>query len=151
MLKVLVINGPNLNMLGKRPKEIYGTQTLEDIIEELNKYALDKLDLSFYQSNYEGDIVTRIQEAVGAYDAIVINPAAYTHTSVAIRDALEIFQGIIIEVHLSDINQREEFRKIDYIKHVADITFMGEGLNSYKKALEYIIKCEDKISINVVE
>lgn len=151
MQKVLIINGPNLNMLGKRPKEIYGVMTLEEINNELITYSKDKLDLFFYQSNYEGDIVTRIQEAVGNYDAIVINPAAYTHTSVAIRDALEIFQGIIVEVHLSDINDREDFRKTDYITAIADITFLGEGLNSYKKALEYIIKRNDKIKIDVME
>ena len=117
-MNVLVINGPNLNMLGLRPKEHYGALTLNEINEAMLELAKDKMNLTFMQSNYEGDIVTEIQKAIGRYDAIIINPAAYTHTSVAIHDALEIFQGIKIEVHLSHVDDREDFRKINYVRSV---------------------------------
>ena len=123
--KVLVINGPNLNMLGKRPKEHYGAKTLDEINELIKKEAGDSFEINFYQSNYEGDIVTIIQDAVTEYDAIVINPAAYTHTSVAIHDALEIFNGVKIEVHLSKVDEREDFRKINFVRSVCDKCFSG--------------------------
>ena len=93
-MNVLVINGPNLNMLGLRPKEHYGALTLDEINNAMKEEAYGKMDLTFIQSNYEGDIITEIQNAIGRYDAIIINPGAYTHTSVAIHDALEIFQGV---------------------------------------------------------
>ena len=105
-MKVLVINGPNLNMLGKRPKEHYGSLTLYEINDLMLKEADGALDLEFFQSNSEGEIITEIQLAVGNFDAIIINPGAYTHTSVAIHDALEIFDGIKIEVHLSEVDDR---------------------------------------------
>lgn len=139
-MKVLVINGPNLNMLGLRPKEHYGALTLE----EINNYMLKNssgLELTFYQSNYEGDIVTEIQKALNNYAAIIINPAAYTHTSVAIRDALEIFPGIKVEVHLSHVDEREEFRRINYIRDVCDATFSGRQRDSYLDAINFIRNC----------
>ncbi len=142
-MKVLVINGPNLNMLGYRPKEHYGALTLD----EINKYLLENsssLELNFYQSNYEGDIITEIQKAINNYDAIIINPAAYTHTSVAIRDALEMFQGIKVEVHLSHVDEREEFRRINYIREVCDITFSGRQKDSYLDAVNYILEITNK-------
>ena len=112
MKSVLIINGPNLNMLGKRPKEHYGSLTLDEINELITKENNNYFNLDFYQSNYEGDIVTKIQDAVlGKYDAIIINPAAYTHTSVAIHDALEMFKGVKLEVHLSHVDEREAFRR----------------------------------------
>ena len=138
MKKVLVINGPNLNMLGKRPKEHYGSKTLDEINELIKKEADGFFDVSFYQSNYEGDIVTKIQEALFSFDAIVINPGAYTHTSVAIHDALEMFQGPKIEVHLSKVDEREDFRKINFIISVCTETFAGRLEQSYVDAIKYL-------------
>lgn len=137
-MKVLVINGPNLNMLGLRPKEHYGSKTLDQINKLMQDEALNSLDLTFYQSNYEGDIVTKIQEAVSNFDAIIINPAAYTHTSVAIHDALEIFQGIKIEVHLSEVDNREGYRRINYVREVCNACFSGKHEGSYLDAIKYL-------------
>lgn len=136
-MKVLVINGPNLNMLGKRPKEHYGTKTLEEINELMLKEAGDALTLTFFQSNYEGDIVTQIQKNLDC-DAIIINPAAYTHTSVAIHDALEMFIGKKIEVHLSHVDDREGFRRINYVRDVCDVCFSGKLEGSYIEAINYL-------------
>ena len=137
-MKVLVLNGPNLNMLGKRPKEHYGTKTLEEINNLMIDAAKD-FEFIFYQSNYEGDLVTKIQEAVlNCYDAIIINPAAYTHTSVAIHDALEMFNGKKVEVHLSKVDEREEFRKVNFVRDVVDKTFSGKFEASYIDALMYL-------------
>jgi len=138
-MKVLVLNGPNLNMLGKRPKEHYGSKTLAEISELIVKEAAGQLDLEFYQSNYEGDLVTKIQESL-SYDAIIINPAAYTHTSVAIRDALEMFLGVKIEVHLSHVDDRDDFRKINFIREVCDVCFSGKLEVSYLDAINYLKK-----------
>lgn len=137
-MKILVINGPNLNMLGKRPKEHYGSMTLDEINSLMLKEAKEDQQLTFYQSNYEGDIVTKIQEGLTSYDAIIINPAAYTHTSVAIHDALEMFLGPIIEVHLSHVDDREDFRKVNFIRSVATMTFSGKKEESYVDALKYL-------------
>lgn len=136
-MKILVLNGPNLNMLGKRPKEHYGSLTLEQINNLISKEADDTMDLTFYQSNYEGDLVTKIQQSLN-YDAIIINPAAYTHTSVAIHDALEMFQGIKIEVHLSCVDEREDFRKINYVRDVCNVCFSGKFEGSYIEAIKYL-------------
>ena len=127
-MNVLVINGPNLNMLGLRPKEHYGALTLDEINNAMKEEAYGKMDLTFIQSNYEGDIITEIQNAIGRYDAIIINPGAYTHTSVAIHDALEIFQGVKVEVHLSHVDDREDFRKVNYIRSVCNATFYHPAL-----------------------
>ncbi|MGM9969760.1 MAG: type II 3-dehydroquinate dehydratase [Anaeroplasma sp.] len=137
-MKVLVINGPNLNMLGRRPKEHYGSLTLEEINNKMILDAGDKLSLSFFQSNNEGDIVTAIQKAIFDNDAIIINPAAYTHTSVAIHDALEMFCGPKIEVHLSKVDEREDFRKINYVRSVCDVCFSGKFEGSYLDAIKYL-------------
>lgn len=136
-MKALVINGPNLNMLGKRPKEHYGSLTLYEINDLMLKEA-DDLELEFFQSNSEGDIVTEIQLAIGNFDAIIINPGAYTHTSVAIHDALEIFDGIKIEVHLSDVDNRDDYRKINFVRDVCDKTFSGKKEGSYIEAIKYL-------------
>ncbi len=136
-MNVLIINGPNLNMLGKRPKEHYGALTLEEINALCKKEAENKLQLEFYQSNSEGDIVTKIQESLDK-DAIIINPAAYTHTSVAIHDALEIFTGIKIEVHLSHVDERETFRKVNFVRDVCQICFSGAHEGSYLEAIKYL-------------
>ena len=139
MKNVLIINGPNLNMLGKRPKEHYGSLTLDEINELITKENNNYFNLDFYQSNYEGDIVTKIQDAVlGKYDAIIINPAAYTHTSVAIHDALEMFNGPKLEVHLSHVDEREAFRRINFVRDVTDKCFSGEKEASYTQAIAYL-------------
>ena len=137
-MNVLVINGPNLNMLGYRPKEHYGSLKLDDI-NKLMEQEKGNLNLEFFQSNSEGDIVTKIQDAVfGKYDAIIINPGAYTHTSVAIHDALEMFNGPKIEVHLSAVDSREDFRKINYVRDVCTMTFQGKKEGSYLEAVRYL-------------
>ena len=136
-MRIKIINGPNLNMLGKRPKEHYGSKTLDEINEMIRIEAKGD-EVSFFQSNHEGDIVDEIQKCVGLFDAIVINPGGYTHTSVAIRDALEIFPGKKVEVHLSNINERDDFRKIDYITDVCDKTIMGLQEMSYVEAIKYL-------------
>jgi 3-dehydroquinate dehydratase-2 len=136
-MKVLVINGPNLNMLGKRPKEHYGSLTLDEINNLMIKENNGYFDLEFFQSNYEGAIVTKIQESLDYY-AIIINPAAYTHTSVAIHDALEMFLGIKVEVHLSDVDNREDFRKINFVRDVCTKCFSNEREYSYINAIKYL-------------
>ena len=137
-MKILVINGPNLNMLGIREPDVYGSQSfsaLEDFIRNSAKELL--LDVTLYQSNHEGELVDIIQSAYGVYDGIVINPAAYTHTSVAILDALKAVAIPTVEVHLSDINSREEFRKFSYVSLVAKKTVCGLGFEGYREALKY--------------
>jgi 3-dehydroquinate dehydratase-2 len=137
-MKLLVINGPNLNMLGIREPDIYGAQTfaaLEDFIRASAKEL--KIDVTLYQSNHEGAIVDVIQAAYKKYDGIIINPAAYTHTSVAILDALKAVAIPTVEVHLSDINFREEFRKHSYVSLIAKKTICGLGFDGYREALKY--------------
>lgn len=136
-MKVLVINGPNLNMLGKRPKEHYGSLTLEEINRLMEVENNGYFELEFYQSNYEGDIVTKIQQSLNYY-AIIINPAAYTHTSVVVHDALEMFEGVKIEVHLSDVDNREDFRKVNFVRDVCCKNFANERENSYVNAIKYL-------------
>ncbi|HDM08779.1 MAG: type II 3-dehydroquinate dehydratase [Candidatus Omnitrophica bacterium 4484_49] len=130
--KVLVINGPNLSLLGERQPEIYGKYTLEDICNEMQKVAEgENIHLDFFQSDSEGEIVTRIGQAKGNYDFIIINPAGYTHTSVAIRDAIEAVDIPCIEVHLSNIYKREEFRQRSLIAGVSRGQIAGFGKDSY--------------------
>ena len=140
-MNILIINGPNLNFLGKREPDIYGNHTLEDINEMLGKEAAalsKELKLEFHQSNSEGEIVSKIQDAFGNYDGIIINPAAYTHTSVAIRDAL-LSTGIpTVEVHISNIFKREEFRHKSYVSGVSVGVVSGFGINSYVMGLRGI-------------
>jgi len=137
--KILILNGPNLNMLGTREPEIYGRETLGDIQKTCAGFAKDNaLDIDFKQSNHEGELVTWIQEAFEKVDAIIINAAAYTHTSVAIHDALKLHDIPIIEVHLSNPKDRESFRHLSYIEPLADKVFAGFGAQSYIKALEYL-------------
>lgn len=140
MKKILVINGPNLNMLGIREPDIYGKQDFA-ALESYVRESADTLGLevSLFQSNHEGNIVDKIQSAHGIFDGIVINPAAYTHTSVAILDALKAVGIPTVEVHLSDINSREEFRKHSFVSMVALKTICGLGFEGYRKALEYFV------------
>ncbi len=137
MRRVLVINGPNLNMLGTRQPEIYGSETLSDIETACREKAtaLD-LEIDFFQSNHEGEIVSAIQQARGKFDAIIINPAAYSHTSVAILDALLACDIKVVEVHLSNIHRREEFRRFSYVSKAADGVICGFGKQGYLLALE---------------
>ncbi len=134
-LKVLVLSGPNLNMLGRRAKEHYGTKTLDDII--LLMKFVNNVEIKHYQSNHEGDLVDYIQK-FEEYDGLIINPAAYTHTSIAIRDALEVVTIPKIEVHLSDIYSRENFRHVNYISDVVDKSFIGLREQGYIEALKYL-------------
>lgn len=140
MKKILVINGPNLNMLGIREPDIYGKQTFAALEEFIRSSAKElELQVSLFQSNHEGEIVDIIQSTYGLYDGIVINPAAYTHTSVAILDALKAVGIPTVEVHLSDINSREEFRKHSFVSLVAKKTIAGLGFEGYRQALKYFI------------
>ena len=137
-MKILVINGPNLNMLGIREPDIYGKQDF-DALQKYIRECADALSLkvTLFQSNHEGEIVDVIQAAYGVYDGIVINPAAYTHTSVAILDALKAVGIPTVEVHLSDVKSREEFRRHSFVSLVAKKTIAGLGFEGYKQALEY--------------
>ena len=139
-MKILVINGPNLNMLGVREPEIYGNLTLKKIEEEINKNFGEIVELEFFQSNHEGEIVDKIQNALGVFQGILINPAAYTHTSIAILDALKAVNIPTVEVHISDINQREDFRKHSYVSHYAFKTIAGLGLNSYLEGMKALVE-----------
>ena len=138
-MKVLVINGPNLNYLGIREPEIYGRRDYKALVEFCMQSAGELgFDCEVYQSNHEGCIVDKIQQAYGNIDAIVINPAAYTHTSVAILDALKAVGIPAVEVHLSDVNAREEFRKLSYAGMACVKTYAGYGFEGYKMAMEYL-------------
>ena len=141
MKTIFVINGPNLNMLGIREPEIYGKQTYEDLLNYLKDTAkgLD-VQLQFYQSNHEGDLVDTIQEAYGRADGIILNPAAYTHTSIALADALKAVGVPTVEVHLSDVASREDFRQISYVRPHCVKTICGKGFLGYKEALLYFAK-----------
>lgn len=141
-MKILVINGPNLNFLGIREPDIYGKQTYKDLCELINeKSKKENIDIEIYQSNHEGDIVDKIQNAYfEKMDGIVINPAGYTHTSVAILDALKAVSIPCVEVHISDVSEREEFRRHSYISLVAKKTIKGKGFNGYLEAIDYLIQ-----------
>lgn len=138
-MKILVINGPNINMLGIREKEIYGSGSYDDLCAMIKKHAYEKnIDVTLFQSNHEGDIVDEIQKAYKKYDGIVINPAAYTHTSVAVLDALSAVKIPTVEVHISDVSKREDFRQISYVRLVAEKTIMGKGFSGYLEAMDYL-------------
>ena len=137
---ILVINGPNLNMLGIREKNIYGDKDYKSLIALIKKSAKERgVKVKCYQSNHEGDIVTKIQRAYKKYDGIVINPGAYTHTSVAILDALKAVNIPTVEVHISAINEREDFRQISFVGKFAFLTIAGKGFDGYVQALDAII------------
>ena len=137
-MRIMVINGPNLNMLGIREKEIYGQETYQDLENLINNYCDSKnIDVMVLQSNFEGDIVTFIQDAYfSEYDGIVINPAAYTHTSIAILDALKATSLPFVEVHISDVSKREDFRQVSYIAPYALKRIIGHGFNGYIEAIQ---------------
>ncbi len=139
-MKILIINGPNLNMLGIREPDIYGNRSYEDLLKLIRDHAeKKKLEVIFFQSNHEGDIVDEIQKAYfDMTDGIVINPAAYTHTSVAIADALKAVALPTVEVHISDVDSREDFRKISYVRSVATACVSGLGFDGYLKAIDIV-------------
>ena len=141
-MKILVINGPNLNMLGIREKNIYGAETYEDLKALLEKtFAEQGIEGEIYQSNHEGVLVDRIQQAYfDGTNAIVINPAAYTHTSVAILDALKAVSLPAVEVHISDVKEREDFRQISYAGKACEKTIMGKGFQGYVEAILYLVE-----------
>ncbi len=144
-MKFLVINGPNLNMLGIREPEIYGHTTYQDLENYIQNVAKDfDFEVEIYQSNHEGALIDRIQAAYQKFDGIVINPAAYTHTSVGILDALKAVAIPTVEVHLSDISQRESFRQISYAGLACIKTIAGKGIEGYKLALEFLIETLEK-------
>ncbi len=139
-MKILVINGPNINMLGIREPGIYGTNTYGDLLALIQTSAKEMgVQVKHFQSNHEGAIVDEIQAAYGKFDGIVINPAAYTHTSVAILDALKAVGIPAVEVHISDVDNREEFRKISYAGLACVKTIKGHGLQGYREAMEYLV------------
>lgn len=138
-MKILVLNGPNINMLGIREPDIYGKQSFSHLLELLEETAREEnITIDQYQSNHEGDLVDKIQQALGVYDGIVINPAAYTHTSIAILDALKAVGLPAVEVHISDVSAREDFRQVSYARLACRKTIMGHGLAGYKEAIVFL-------------
>lgn len=139
-MKILVINGPNLNMLGIREPAIYGAQNYATLCEMINAHAAKKdVEVKIFQSNHEGSIVDEIQAAYQIFDGIVINPAAYTHTSVAILDALKAVGLPAVEVHISDVSKREDFRQISYAGMACEKSYIGLGFDGYLRAIDYLI------------
>ena len=142
-MKILVLNGPNINMLGIREPDIYGKETYQDLCRLITDYAEEKgIEVKLFQSNYEGALVDEIQAAYGKYDGIVINPAAYTHTSVALLDALKSVGIPCVEVHISDVSTREDFRQTSYVRLACKKTIMGLGFNGYLMAIDFLIGLE---------
>ena len=138
-MKLLIINGPNINMLGIREPDIYGKNTFSDLLALIDDTAKKlSIEAEQFQSNHEGDIVDKIQAAYGTADGIVINPAAYTHTSVAILDALKSVAIPAVEVHISDVDSRESFRQISYTGLACEKTIKGQGLDGYRQAMIYL-------------
>ena len=140
-MNILVINGPNLNMLGVRDKNIYGNNTYKDLVKLIKDYAKEKsVKVKCVQSNYEGKIIDYIHKSIGKFDAIIINAGAYTHYSYAIKDALNLVKIPKVEVHISNIYEREEFRKISVIKDECDYSIVGQGIKGYLLAIDYLRK-----------
>lgn len=140
-MKVLVLNGPNLNMLGIREPALYGKGTYDDLVHFVRESAKElDLEVEIFQSNFEGELVTAIQNALGKFDGIVINAAAYTHTSVAILDALKAVGLPTAEVHLTDIHSREQFRQLSYVGMYAQKTVCGKGFEGYRECLDWVKK-----------
>ena len=146
-MKILVLNGPNLNMLGIREPDIYGKQDYNTLCSMINNKAEElNIEVEIYQSNHEGDLVDKIQQAFGNTDGIVINPAAYTHTSVALLDAVKAVGIPTVEVHISDTSKREDFRSVSYIRAACVKTIQGLGFKGYLKALETLVALEGEKS-----
>ena len=139
MKKIVIINGPNLNLLGQREPEIYGSQGFDAFLAQLRSQFTD-VTIDYFQSNIEGELINAIQEAGASANGIILNPAGYTHTSVAIGDAIAAIQIPVIEVHISNVHAREEFRKLSHVSAKAKGTIAGLGLDGYKLALQYLIQ-----------
>ena len=140
-MKLLVLNGPNINMLGIREPGVYGSQSYAELLRLLDLWAAELgIEMEHYQSNHEGCLVDKIQAAYGNFDGIVINPAAYTHTSIAILDALKAVALPAVEVHISDVKSREDFRQISYAGKACIKTIMGHGLDGYRQAMAYLVQ-----------
>lgn len=140
-MRILVINGPNINMLGIREPGIYGKNTYADLCELIENYAAEKgVEVKLFQSNHEGSIVDEIQAAYQKFDGIVINPAAYTHTSVVILDALKSVGIPAVEIHISDVTKREDFRQISYAGMACEKSFIGLGFDGYLRGIDYLIE-----------
>ena len=140
-MKILVINGPNINMLGIREPAIYGSENFATLCGNIESYAKENgIEVKLFQSNHEGDLVDEIQKAYSQFDGIVINPGAYTHTSIAILDAVKAVGIPTVEVHISDVSKREDFRQISYIRSACVKTIAGHGINGYIEAIEYLIE-----------
>ena len=138
-MKILVLNGPNINMLGIREPDIYGSQSYPYLLQLIQETAQQEgITIEHFQSNHEGALLDKIQEAYGNFDGIVINPAAYTHTSIAILDALKAVSIPAVEVHISDVSQREAFRQVSYAGMACEKTIMGLGLDGYRQAILYL-------------
>ena len=137
-MKLLIVNGPNLNMLGLREPEIYGKTTYQDLVSLINDWANElKVEVEVFQSNHEGELLDKIQSVYGKVDGIIINAGAYTHTSIALLDCVKSVNIKTVEVHISDIYKREEFRHISYVGTACVKSFIGLGIEGYKKAMEY--------------
>ncbi len=144
-MKILIINGPNINMLGIREPDIYGKQTYKDLCKKIKLHAKKKnIKVRFYQSNFEGKLVTKIQRSLGKFDGIVINPAAFTHTSVALLDALKAVNIPAVEVHISNVDLREDFRSISYVRNYCEKTISGHGFDGYIEAVDFLTERENK-------
>lgn len=139
-MKILVINGPNINMLGIREPEVYGKENFASLCKTVEDYAAEKgIEVKLYQSNHEGCLVDEIQGSYGVFDGIVINPGAYTHTSIAILDAVKAVQLPTVEVHISDVSSREDFRQISFIRSACIGTITGQGIKGYTLAIDMLI------------
>lgn len=146
-MNILVINGPNLNMLGIREPAIYGASTYADLCALIRAHAVETgVNVELYQSNYEGELIDKIQAVYGSVDGIVINPAAYTHTSVALLDALKAVGIPAVEVHISDVSKREEFRQISYVRMYCEKTIAGHGFDGYIEAMDYLVGRAEAVS-----
>ncbi len=139
-MKILVINGPNINMLGIREPEHYGKETYSDLVKKIENYCNEKcVEVKLFQSNHEGDLVDEIQKAYNNFDGIVINPGAYTHTSIAILDAVKSVNIPTVEVHISKVEEREDFRQISYVRLACEKTITGHGTEGYIEAVDFLI------------
>ncbi len=139
-MKILVINGPNLNMLGIREPSVYGNESYQDLCNLIKTHCEKKgIEVKIFQSNHEGEIVDEIQKALNVFDGIVINPAAYTHTSIAILDALKAVSIPTVEVHISDVSKREDFRQISFVRQACAKSIIGHGFNGYIEAIDFLL------------
>jgi len=140
-VKILVVNGPNMNLLGIREPEIYGKTTYKELCKKISSFCKKKyITVDFFQDNCEGEIINKLQKSIGKYDGIIINPAAYTHTSLAIADCLKAISIPFAEVHISDVDSREDYRKVNYFSDSAVFVVKGKGINGYLEAIDFLEK-----------